>query len=398
MANWFLDLGVILTVGFLVGRLTNELGLTSVVGYLLAGMALGPDLVGLVSFDRGTVVLITVFTISLVLFEMGTRLTPSFLKEMGAGPLVITFSEAGASFLFVAVGVNYLLRDLPTALLLGSLASATAPVSRLMVIQELNAEGPLTSMSLETVEFDNILAIILFGLSVGVIDAHFLSDAPFTWVATQLTYQLGGAILVGVASGTLLAWVIDEFRERDFRLVMAVAAVMLSAGVSEFMGFSTILAPMTTGIVMASLLPELSDRTREPVEELLPPVHVVFFVLVGASANLGEAAVLAGPFIVYVTLRLLAKVSGSFVGASVTRAPEGVKRYFGLSMLSHAGVAVGLALLVHNELPGYFVESTGMEIGHLVVTVIALSSVAFEMIGPLGVKFSLIRAGEAPRY
>lgn len=394
MENTLLILGTVLASGFIVGRITHVLGITSVIGYILAGIVMGPDVMGLVDPSGASIELITVFTLSLVIFVIGTRLTLDFMREMGRDTITIFLFEAGATFLLAFLAVYYFLGDLPTALILGSLAPATAPVSMLAVIQELRADGPLTRMALATLGFDNVLTIVLFVLSVGVINGLIGGSGASVAASTDLLVgEIGASVVIGAVTGGLLSVALDEFRDRDFRFVMVLAAVMVSAGAAEYFHGSPILASMVTGVVFANLLPELEDRTRGLIEEILEPLFVLFFVLVGISAHLGALAGIGALGLIYVGARVSGKVGGSFLGATVSGAPRNVRNYFGISLMPQAGLAVGLALLVGNEIPGYTVN--GLEIGQLVVTLVAATSIFFEVVGPVLVRFALTRSGEA---
>lgn len=389
-----LVLGIVLAAGFLVGRFTHVLGITAVIGYILTGILLGPDGIGVIELTDEAVTLVTIFTLSLVIFVIGTRITLSFMREMGRKTLTIFAFEAGATFILVFGAVYLVLGDLPTALVLGSLAPATAPVSRLAVIQELRADGPLTRMTIATLGFDNVLAIVLFVISVGIINGIIAGDGTtFTSSIDLVITEIGASVVIGVVAGGILSIVLDEFTDRDFRFVMVLATVMISAGAAEYFHGSPILSSMVAGVTFANLLPELEERTRNLIEEILSPLFVLFFVLVGVSAHLGLLVEVGLIGLVYILIRTVGKIGGAFVGATLVKAPSNVRNYFGISMLSQAGVAVGLALLLSNEIPSYTVGT--VTIGEFVVTIIAATSVFFELIGPIFVRIALTRTGEA---
>ncbi len=186
---------------------------------------------------------------------------------------------------------------------------------------------------------------------------------------------------------------LNEFTDRDFRFVMVLAAVMISAGAAEYFHGSPILAALVAGVTFANILPELGERTRGLIDEILSPLFVLFFVLVGVSAHIGLLMEIGLVGLVYVAVRTLGKVGGGFAGATIVRAPKNIRNYFGVSMLSQAGVAVGLALALGNEVPAYSIS--GVPLGEFVVTIVAATSIFFELLGPVCVRIALTRTGEA---
>lgn len=395
MINALLVIGIVLLSGFFVGRVTRRIGITAVIGYLVTGIVLGPNGFNFVSFGKETVSVLTVFTLSLVLFMMGTQVTREYVRSMGRSTFIIFLCEAGVSFIFVFFGTLYFLNDYAVALVLASLAPSTAPVSRLAVIRELRADGPVTNMTLTTL-VDNAFSVVLFIVSIGVINTYFSTDPLPLWVSErQMVVELVGSIVIGVVIGGMLSVLVDEFRDKEFRFVTALAAALMSSGLALFFDTSPILASMVAGVTFVTFIPEMGDRVRQSIEDVLTPIFVLFFVFVGSSFDFDLLVQIGGLGVVYIVVRVAGKVIGSFLGARFTDAEPNVQKYFGISMLSQAGVAVGLALLVKTEVPGYMVAGVGL--GELMVTIVTATSIFFELIGPLGVRYALIKSGEAKR-
>ena len=128
-------------------------------------------------------------------------------------------------------------------------------------------------------------------------------------------------------------------------------------------------------------------------------MFVVFFAIAGLELSYRYESLIefglvstAGVIIVYIIYRIVGKISGAIVAGILLKAPKNIQKYLGFALLSQAGVAIGLAILVNNELSAH---SEVAFLGALVITIITLTTIFFEILGPIGVKYALTKAGEA---
>ncbi len=168
-------------------------------------------------------------------------------------------------------------------------------------------------------------------------------------------------------------------------MVVALGAVFSTAGASELLGLSSLLACMALGITAVNTLPRESDRLFGLLRSVDTPVYVLFFVLAGANLHLGLLAQVGAIGVAYIVSRVIGKVVGAAVGAKLGQAPPTVSRYLGLGLVPQAGVAIGVTLLVQQSFP---------DIAGMVTTVILGSVVVYEIIGPFCTKIAITKAGE----
>lgn len=392
MINSLLLLGIILSLGFLLGKLAHNFKVTAIVGYIIVGIILGPSFLSLLKLSSGTEHLLVNLTLGMVAFVIGLRLTFNLMKKLGKPNVFITLGESLGAFLIVTIGVYLLTKDLPIALLLGSLAPATAPAGTLAVIQEHRSRGPLTNNLLAIVGLDDALAVMIFVFAIaaakvllgGAISAIHLILTPFI--------EIGGAIILGIVVGVLLTFVLKAITERDDIFVACLTGILISTGIAELFNFSLILTCLVFGITLVNLLPKMEKTGQEVMERILPPIYIVFFVVAGAELKINLLTKMGLLGLVYILCRVIGKFTGASITSRISGTKKEIQKYLGFALFSQAGVAVGLAYLVSVELAP--LGPAGKELGSLAIATILATTVIFEVIGPLGVKYAISEAGE----
>jgi Kef-type K+ transport system membrane component KefB len=277
-----------------------------------------------------------------------------------------------------------------TGLILGAIASATAPAATVHVLDEYRSRGHLTTMTLAVVALDDALAVSLFAMAVSVAGAILGRDVS-TWQAVlEPLRELGLAGVIGGAFGVTLATFLRKITEKETELVIVVGTVLLAIGASLWLHADPIITAMVLGFTLANFAPAPAAEAFELVNRFATPVFVLFFVMAGSRLEVSDIRgwmwLVAGA---YVLGRVGGKVLGAMAGASLSGAAPVVRRNLGLCLASQAGVAVGLAILAGMTL--------GEGVGDTVVAVVTATVVVFEIAGPLLVRYAIVRSGEAGR-
>lgn len=395
MIDYLLAIGLILTFGYLLGKLTHTLKITGIVGYIIIGIIIGPFCLNIVQLSSEAVHLIINFSLGFVAFVIGAHLTLSLLKEFGRSIVVILLMESLCAFALVGIGVYFLTKDLTIALIFASLAPATAPAGTIAVLHTYRAKGILTDAILAIVGFDDAVAIIIFVFSIGGIKVLLGGTISILTVVITPVIEIGGAVIVGAGIGTLLALVSNKIKEREEMFVASIACILVCAGLAELFQLSLILACMVLGMFLINIIPAIGRTARDVVENIMLPIYIIFFVVAGISLRVDLLIPMGLLGVIYIICRSVGKIGGASFAAKATRANPKLRRYLGFALLSQAGVAIGLASLVAVELHDYGVE--GAHLGALAITVIAATTVVFEIIGPIGVRFAITKAGEAAK-
>lgn len=381
--NDIVALGVLLLGGFVGGKLTNKFKLPAVTGYLLAGVFFGHfDIIHSRHIEHYK--FIDVLGLSIVALIVGGSLNFARLKTIGRSVLIITIVQVMGAFLVVS-GLTWLLLDVPleVCILLGAIASATAPASPVTVIQELNAKGPLTETLLAVVALDDAACLILFGLASATVTMLTVGGKTFQLIMLPL-WEILGSIIAGAAGGFIIIQLLKRTRDRHEIVIVLLGVSILLGEIAEQIGLSALLLNMTSGMLISNLNPHTNIFLA--LEDVQLPIFVVFFTLAGATLNINLLLLNFTLAIIYIIARGLGKVGGAFLGARVSGAEKVVKKYLGFAMLSQAGVAIALVLAVQNRFPQY---------GALINAII-LAAVTFnELVGPVGTKFAITSAKEA---
>ena len=212
--NTLFYLALILFSGFIFGRLVKLIKLPNVTGYLIAGLLIGPYVLKLVPLDMTYQLgLISEMALAFIAFSIGAEFKISYLKKVGLTPIVIAILEAlTASFVVIVVLVLFKF-DIKTALLLGAIASATAPAATIMVVKQYDAKGPVTETLLSVVALDDAVALIAFGFAMAIVNSlQNPSEVSLLMSLVSPLVEIVGSVLLGLILGILFAIPLRYFK------------------------------------------------------------------------------------------------------------------------------------------------------------------------------------------
>jgi Kef-type K+ transport system membrane component KefB len=395
--NLALLFGLVILGGALGARLFQKFHIPQVVGCVVVGILLGQDVLNLVTPERiEALEPFTMFALGIIGFMIGAELRSEVFKKYGRQFFIILFSQGFGAFLLVAIGTSLmawflsgmLYSSIAMGLVLGAIASATAPASTVNVLWEYKTRGPLTAAILAIVALDDALALLLYrGAATGAKALLGTADGSVLGTTLILLGEIVGTVLLGFLAGVTLYLLLRFVRADDKILEFSIASLLLIVGVSMIAGIDPILPAMVLGITMANLAPRQSEHVFDLVRKFSPPVYISFFVLAGAHIELGRlASSTAAITAVYISFRVGGKVLGSWFGAKHSGAPSVVRKYLGICLLPQAGVAIGLAILSSRLFSSDF--------GKTVIMVVMTETFIIELLGPILVKVGVKKAGE----
>ncbi len=386
------SLGLILLLALLAGHLVRVLRIPEVTGYILAGVALGPSMLGwLTQDDLVALGVLGEIALGLILFAVGSVFELKLFRRIGRQVIIVTLIESILAATAVTIGMLVYHQPWQVAFLLGAIAIATAPASTLMVIRECDSAGPLTDSLLGIIAVNNLLCISVFTLVAAAIDLSGAFDGSGHLWATlyrsvfTLVWQLLGSAALGFLIGMLLAGWSSQVTEGGEMLILLSGSILLTVGLSRMLDLSALVASLAVGATMANL----AKRSRSLFDTLAgtdPPFYAIFFVIAGAELDVRLVPAMGALGLVYVAGRAGGKFAGATAAAHVLRLPKSVRHYLGFGLLAQAGLAIGLTFSVNSR----------FETHAAVVSTVVLASVAvYEMIGPISTRFALVHAGEA---
>ncbi len=403
-----LSLSVALLGGLLLSRLAKLFKLPAVTAYLVAGIIVGPYFLGSLGIsglgflsleDVENYSLFCDVALGFIAFSIGNEFRKSELKSIGKQALVIGILQAVAATLLVdiaLISLHFIIPDklpLPAAIVLGAIASATAPAATLMVVRQYKAKGPLTNLLLPIVALDDAVGLVLFAISFGVAKGLISGHTDVLSVVLEPILEVVLSLLLGFLMGLLLTFLERYFHSRSKRLSMSVAFVLLTVALSmlEFniggvhIAFSSLLVCMMLGTVFCNVC-DFSAELMDRLDRWTAPLFVIFFVLSGAELELSVfadwAIVIIG--VVYIAARSWGKYSGARFSASLVKCEPSIVKYLGITLLPQAGVALGMALKA----------ATLPQCGGVVRNITLFAVLVYEIVGPVLTKNALTKAGE----
>ena len=390
-------LGLSILLGFAGGRLFERLRIPQVVGFIVVGSILGDSLLGLLKGN-----LLASFTpiISLALgfigFMVGGELKVSVFRRHGSQFITILLFQGIMPMLVVGLLVTLITGKAYLGILLGTIASATAPAATTNVLWEYRARGLLTTTVLAIVALDDGLALILYGFAIAFAQILVGGEAfsPHMIVFEPMR-EIFGSLLLGGVIGWGSQHILRLLKRTDDILALMVGFILLTCGAAMSFGLSLILSNMALGFVLANFLPERSQRKFDIIRGFTPPIYILFFVFAGARLQLGLLPKIGLIGLTYIVGRSLGKVLGARLGSTISHAPQKVVKYLGWALFAQAGIAVGLAIDAYERLALF--GPSGVEAGGLIIDVITATIFIFEFIGPPLVKYAITRAGEIPK-
>jgi NhaP-type Na+/H+ or K+/H+ antiporter len=395
LVDVLLLLGAALFLGFVGGKSTEKIKSPHVVGFIVIGVLLGNLLPGF--FDASTLDgldVISLLALSFIGFDVGGEIALKVLRKLGKSILVIAVFEALGAFFVVALAVYLYTKTLYIALIFGGLACATAPAATVDVLRQYRSSGPLTSTLFAIVAIDDAIAIIIYGFASAFAKVFIGNGGmPMMQILWAPITEVVGSLILGFVMGVALHILISKTHDKTELLVLTIAVILLTSGTAITQHMSLILANMALGMTLINLSTHGDKRAFDAVANISRPVYILFFVLAGARLNIGMLPTMGILGLIYIIFRSLGKIGGSFLGSSISIAPETVRRYIGLGLLSQGGVALGLSIQAWHEFQAF--GATGYELGLLAINVIAGTTFVFEIIGPALTKVAIFKAGEA---
>ena len=426
-----LTVSICMVAGLLVTRLVRLLNLPDVTAYLVAGVLVGTFCLGGVSlggvylgynasvFEHETlnVVFDVICDVALgfIAFAIGSEFRWSSLKKTGKEATVIGILQAVAATVLVdaaLIGAHFLLLHvtgddilpLPAAILLGAIASATAPAATLMVVRQYKAKGPLTSLLLPIVALDDAVGLVLFAVSAGIAKAMITSQVSLVSIVLEPLIEIVASLLLGAIIGFILSYAENLFHSNSNRLSLSIAFVFVTVAASLLhfeiggvhIGFSSLLTCMMMGTVFCNFC-SCSEEMMERTDKWTKPIFILFFVISGAELDL---AVLLQPIsvligVVYILFRSLGKYFGARGSSMLMRSEPNVQKYLGITLLPQAGVALGMVTVVSAD-SLFTVKSptTGNSVADTVRFVVLFAVLIYEVFGPMLTKWALTKAGD----
>lgn len=381
-----LSLTIILLMGFLITRITKLLKLPNVTAYIIAGVLIGPTVFNIIPSEIiNRMGFISDIALAFIAFGVGKFFKRDVLKQTGTKVVIITIFEAIMAFILVTLAMHYIFKidkegSWSFSLLIGAIATATAPASTIMTIKQYHAKGHFVNTLLQIVALDDVVCLLIFSVASAITNSSSEETLSFMNILLPILYNLG-VIILGFLLGFLLNKILSPKRSKDNRLIIIVAMLLGLSGLCGILNISPLLACMVFGATYINV--SYDKELYHQLDNFTPPIMTIFFVLSGMKLDINslKAAGIIG--VTYFFIRIVGKYLGAFIGCCIVKEEKPLRNYLGLALIPQAGVSIGLAFLAERMLP--------TELGTILVTIILSSSVLYELIGPACAKFAIFK-------
>ncbi len=386
MANEIiLATALMLLAGLLLGRLGKLAKLPNVTGYLIAGLLLGPAVLNIIPQEMvDGFSVISNIALGFIAFSVGSGFSFSYFKRVGVAPIVIAIFESFGAIFLVTLVLILCGFDTNLSIMLGAIAAATAPAQTIMVINQYKAHGSLTSMLLSVVAIDDATALIGFGFASTLVNSLSASQTNLFLSILEPFYEILISFVIGFVIALAMKFILKYFHKHSNRLCIILFSILFCYWLSETLNGSALMACMTLGGVLVNIYNEIDDLV-EVADTFTPPIYMIFFVISGAGFQLSALAEIGVIGILYVVLRVIGKMVGSWAGGKLTHQEDKINKYLGPTLMPQAGVALGLVVVAGAAVPQYADQ---------IRTIILCSTFIYSIFGPIAAKMALQKAGE----
>ena len=382
----FFYLGIAMVAGLVLSRVVKKLRLPNVTGYLIAGLLIGPCVFGLVpqaALDKLNI--ITTIALGFIAFSIGGEFKLSSIRAIGKNVIIITLFQSIMAAALVDIVLCLCGFNVSESIILGAIATATAPAATLMVVRQYKAKGELTNTLLPVVAMDDAVGLIVFAVSSAIADTLASGAQPSVYtMAVAPLIEIALSLLSGGLLGFFISLSMRFFHSRANKMCICIAGVVLGVAIAQQFGLSDLLVCMSVGAVFANLRNDALE-VMDVCDGWTPPLFMLFFVISGAELDVGALPTVGLLGVLYIVVRSFGKYFGAYLGSVVVKASPNIRKYLGITLLPQAGVAIGMAQMVLTQLPQF---------GARIQAVVLSATLIYELVGPVATKIALTKAGE----
>jgi len=375
--------GAVMLLGLLGGKAARLIRLPKVSGYILTGIVIGPSVLGMISIEIiESISIVNDIALGLIMFAIGGVFEIHHIKSVGKKVLWLTLGQSLATLVFTAGGLYFVGMEAYPALLLGTIAIATAPAATLLVIREFEAKGEFTDTLITVTDTSNVVCILVFEFVLSAID--LTEGRSLVYALVGPFYELGGSLMIGFVVGFIISKWEQRIDDQAELLMIIVAGIILVTGLAMTLNVQPLFATLIMGAVTTnfSIMHRLVYVEMRQIEQ---PLYIAFFVLAGASLHLNLLWGLGLAGGMYLVARVVGKSFGVWIVGRWQKLTPSIGRNLGPGLTAQAGVAIGLIEVLEQSDPG---------IAATVTPIILATILVYETLSPPVIEWVLFRAGD----
>jgi len=390
-------IGIVLIVGYILGKVADKLKLPVVTGYIIAGILLGESIGNVIELKMVHALRpITEIALGLIAIAIGGEFSRSKLKSIGKGIIILTLFQIGLTFVLVSGALMLIGFKYEFSLLLGAIATATAPAATVAIVQSLRARGKFIDYLYGLVALDDAGSVIIFGfvfafIGITLPNISGIKSNPMIMILTALG-EIFLSIIIGIVVGFILHKATHKKQNKSEIMIIALGIIFIVISLAHPLHISPLITNIVIGVTLVNLSHK-NQRISRILEGLTPPIYAAFFAIAGTELQLGiftqPGILIIG--VIFVVARMIGKYFGVYLGALTVHSDAVTKQYLGICMFPQAGVAIGLVLMIQAS---PIIANSTPEMQHLainMVNIVIFSVFINELVGPVLSKWAIIK-------
>lgn len=371
---------IILLFGLIFSKIAKVFKVPYIIGYLFAGILIGPSLLNLITTSQtNNFESFSAITLAFLSFMVGAELKVSYIKRIGYKSFVTALFISLTTFLVISVGMYIVIKDLPSALILGCVAATSAPAVIMNIFKDYDSKGNLTNTILGVIAVDDIISVLLFGIIITMLKS---SDSTFTFLSLLMPFkEILLSIILGLGLGILLGFLSKLFKNKYETIALVLAFILASITLTNYISVSSLLVCTVMGIFFTNFFKgKVTNNLLNVTDELLSLTLIIFFVSTGTILNISLIPQIWIISLIFIVIRLLGKYFGAIIGMKVSKSE--VDKSLGLCLLSQTGLSIGLVLASKSVLGPYYLQVQG---------IVVFTSIITDIISPIILKSILVK-------
>ncbi len=252
-ADYLLEIiAIMLVAGMIFGKLSNVLKIPDVVLFILAGVLLGPEMLGWINVEKYAITnqIILTFGAAYILYDGGREVKLKILNKVKVSVLILaTVGVIISTFLTGFAATKIFGIALIPALLLGSVIASTDPSVLIPLFKKVNINEKLKQTIISESAFNDAAGAIITFSIIGIMSGQAFSIGGSTF---ELVKSAGGGILVGIFIGYIASYLVSDKNHaflKEYSAEVSVATVIIAYIFSEKLGFSGFMSVFIVGMV-----------------------------------------------------------------------------------------------------------------------------------------------------
>lgn len=390
--------GIVLISAYFLALLLKNVNLPKLTGYMVLGIIIGP--VGLNFLDHEKLLdlkFLESMALSFIAVTAGGEFKYSRIKKytktvvaLLSGQLIFVFFGLLLSLIIFSEYIPFF-SELDQNLIVGfailfaGTAVSKSPATTMGIITELKARGKITNIVLSVTVLKSILLVLFFPALLMWSKIFLIENTTINLdMLSDVAIDIFSSVVIGAISGFFIIWYLKFIKAHQSIFLLGIIIIITEA--SSIFSVDILLTSMIAGIIVENF----SDKGESlilNIEKSSLPFYIIFFSFAGAGLHLGTLQKAFVLTLFLVATRLLFLYFGNWLGSLAVKEDQQVKQLSWLGFVGQAGIAVGLGTIIENTFPG--------DVGTTFKTILVSSVVINELIGPILLKYLLVKTREA---